>query len=238
MTRLQSYLLTEGRTQGISKEEAKNILHTKCKQAIKTYRVSPINRIIDDFYQLYGMVYPSSTPRQSRNTENYYTLIINNSPEWSNFPKREIICSTYSNRFRSSYCVFPFDGAKIGVCPTPDIWGSFKGIYPQEVNKSLSSILYSMNKTPQTYKELKDTLSEIHIDDSRIKRSALGQVFEKYGKRANNLFELIMCIYGNPKGYGFSVKKIGSKLPEDVEVWTDAPCLLIGVNTDIEELIG
>ena len=38
----------------------------------------------------------TNVERESANTENYYTLFINNNPLWSAYPKRKLICSTSS----------------------------------------------------------------------------------------------------------------------------------------------
>jgi len=68
--------------------------------------------------------------RKSANTQNYYTLVIDNSAEWAKFPKRSrsFICSvdiSNASRYGSAYAVFPYDYTKIGVCPDQDIWASF-----------------------------------------------------------------------------------------------------------------
>jgi hypothetical protein len=74
------------------------------------------------------LVEPSKYERYSANTFNYYTLMIDNFPEWQKYPKRSksIICSTnpiYAEAFGENlYKVFPIDGARIGVCPNSDIW--------------------------------------------------------------------------------------------------------------------
>lgn len=77
-----------------------------------------------------AIVRPSSHERVSRNTENYYTLIIDDT--WDNFPKRNksLICSTTSSRakeYDEVYRIIPLDGnALFGVAPKSDMWISFE----------------------------------------------------------------------------------------------------------------
>lgn len=92
----------------------------------------------------YYFIRPSQGGRMSAYTSNYYTLIIDNSPEWQAYPKRSksIICTTDSNYAKNYsesgleyYFVFPKDGSKIGVCPHGDIWRSFqKSLFGFELN--------------------------------------------------------------------------------------------------------
>lgn len=65
--------------------------------------------------------------RRSKNTENYYTMVMDNDPIWKKFPKRSesFICSTdksYATDYGKIYLVFPVNGTKIGQCPGRDIW--------------------------------------------------------------------------------------------------------------------
>jgi hypothetical protein len=236
--RLQEYLLTEGRTKAINKEEAKNILHTECKQAIKFYEDGNvyINRRIDDFNGLFGVIYPKKggRGRKSRNTNNLYTLVINNSPEWSNFPRREIICST--NTIQRDYMVFPFDGAKIGVCIDFDIWKSFYilnnlNFSPVFFNDAIEEVLDMENKKfPLSYSKLKTVTSSINIDDIdwyRVSKEWFDEIERIIQPSHKTLFDLIMHVYGDPKINGFQLKKIGDKLPTGKEIWTDSPCMFV-----------
>ena len=83
---------------------------------------------------------PSTGERQSQNTSNHYTQLIDNSPYYAGWPKRSksLVCSsgfTYASAFMPSssvfddgpvtggtYAIFPFDGVKIAVCPRKDLW--------------------------------------------------------------------------------------------------------------------
>jgi hypothetical protein len=96
-------------------------------------------------------VNPSKHERVSRNTENYYTLIIDNT--WEGFPKRgsSLICSTSKSRAKTygrAYRVIPTNkDALFGVAPERDVWISFNnGI--SELNDKFSDIWqYTSNYT-------------------------------------------------------------------------------------------
>ena len=74
----------------------------------------------------------SATERKSQNTKNYYTVILDNNPLMKDYPKRSrsFICSTrlsYASGFAggqsgAALIVVPFDGVKIGMCGSYDMW--------------------------------------------------------------------------------------------------------------------
>lgn len=90
-----------------------------------------------------ALVKPSLHDRVSRNTENYYTLIIDDT--WGNFPKRNksLICSTSvsrANEYGKAYRIIPLDeNALFGISPERDIWISFKECI-NELNDKLSDL--------------------------------------------------------------------------------------------------
>lgn len=142
-------LFLESRRQPISKQEAINIIRNNCKEflvdkKLKIFRGVGYDNEDSDFV----LIKPSEgLIRRSANTNNHYTLLIDNSEEWSHFPKRSksIICTTsleHAHNYGYAYCVIPFDNANIGVCPENDIWDSFveSGI------SSLDSFTYDLSK--------------------------------------------------------------------------------------------
>jgi len=91
--------------------------------------------------------------RKSANTENYYTLIIDNSPAWKEYPKRSksFICTTeasvadaYASNIlgkKAVYKVIPLENQNIAACTRSDFWFSFQrgmkkyGLY--DINSAL-----------------------------------------------------------------------------------------------------
>ncbi len=112
----------------ISKKEIDTFLKTKCPIAynspVKIYRgVDTTKKFMFGDSRL--------SERQSNNTANYYTLLIDNIlPEWKDYPKRSksFICTNneeYTTIFGELYQVFPVGDPLIGICPVHDIWMSF-----------------------------------------------------------------------------------------------------------------
>lgn len=68
--------------------------------------------------------------RKSTSTKNWFTLIMDNAPEWSEYPKRSksYIASndtSYAEAYGNLYVIIPLEDQPIGVCPDYDLWESF-----------------------------------------------------------------------------------------------------------------
>jgi len=127
--RLKQFI-NESRGKVLSLDDTKKLLQTKCKKAVEEYKKGNIIYRGINNYNNYLYIQPSKSTRVSLNTENYYTLINDNSPSWEKYPKRSksVICTTdlyRADNYGDIYIVFPFDNAKIGVCSNVDYWWSF-----------------------------------------------------------------------------------------------------------------
>ena len=274
--RLKQYL-TEGRSKKISSIEVRNLLNTKCKKAFKMFKEGiVIYRGVKNVTDSYVLVTPSKFTRKSLNTYNYYTLINDNSPAWKDYPKRSksIICTTNQNTARSFgelYAVFPFDGAKIGVCPDVDYWTSFLfldiktdisnmmefneqlkylfdiqqikrfagDISKANTYKDLQKLFYKFDKfikiqDEKTIKEMKQKSERNNIDFVMPDKSPTIQkiikehdvnLLKKYDDFMN--MEKYFRYLLDPEKNYFGLKRVGDKLPNDVEVWTDGDSVLI-----------
>jgi hypothetical protein len=110
-----------------------NFLSEKCPIAVS----SPINiyRGINTVH-VNKLIYGDSRTieRVSANTENYYTLIIDNFlPEWNRYPKRSksFICTSDlddASCYGTVYQVYPLNNPLVGVCPTSDFWNAFENL--------------------------------------------------------------------------------------------------------------
>ncbi len=68
--------------------------------------------------------------RVSANTDNYYTLIVDHDPAWSDYPPRSasIICTNRLNiagGYGTTYVVLPEGDPLLGICSSVDYWDSF-----------------------------------------------------------------------------------------------------------------
>jgi hypothetical protein len=218
----------------ISEEQVVQFLSTDFSEAMHS---QPIYRGMEGS-GFYIIAPDKNNPRPSANTYNYYTLIINNSEPWKQFPDREIICSTssrtsqsYGNVFR----IFPKNGAKIGVCPDNDIWGSdfesynnalhdlFKGGDITELTE-----FENLEKNYQTFLKACEWIDKDRNEGAEFEFQTYGviQVFGDYLKGKAKLIDYLSTEVFSPKK--FKVMPIATfQAAANKEVWTDATCLAI-----------
>ncbi len=225
---------SEGRSVGIEASEAKKIIKEKCGKILKAYQdgKTQIWRGVSHGRENpFMMIDTTGTERMSRNTGNYYTLVINKAPNWSKFPKRNIICTTlrgmaisYGSRGGDAYLMFPYDDTDIGVCLFDDIWYSWdiiRGYNAQDLNHKLeelgirddswSDLVASCKAFDSGYEEAKESYT--HIERVIM-----------MGYKGNMIDHIAKHIFP-PKG--FKVVKAGSNLPGDNEVWFDGQAVMV-----------
>jgi hypothetical protein len=166
--------------------EAIDFIRTNCSEITKIYKKTNNVRIYrgmpGDADFKFGDT--SIRSRKSKNTENYYTLIMDNDPIWKAFPKRSesFICSTnpgYAEDYGKLYLVFPVDGTKIGVCPGNDIW---------EISEDKTN-------------EMLDEFNNFILELARVSRIGLSQI--DYNLFKTNLKKIQKIYDKNPE----SIKK-------------------------------
>lgn len=165
-------ILVEGRTKSISLEEARKYYQEK-GGAVWTPANTQIFRGIEDFDKPHGIVRPSRYKRQSANTYNYYTLLIDNLPEWNEYPERSksIVCSTdytYANIYGNLYLIIPLGKIKFGVAPS-DIWGSFDltlDVFNGYLSRLHEDVYGSGKLSEDNFSEFKETIIDM---DKRLK---------------------------------------------------------------------
>ena len=238
--RLKSFLLQEGRSEALSHDETIDLIKKHCQKALKS---TPIYRGIR-ISRPYMFVDPKKAePRVSANTSNYYTYINDNSPYWKKYPKRSqsIICSTSKSEtigYGYTYRVFPYDNAKIGVCPERDYWFSFYKTINTDMddfNDDLIKIIRSRSNisdfNDDSYKKIVDGFKTFDrlMKDQPQRLEALKMDFMfliKYDPNKTTFLEYIQKLL-SPEPNGFKLKKSGDKLPKEREVWTDSKSVLV-----------
>jgi hypothetical protein len=252
MSRFSNFLLCEEydsktRVQKIGTEEALDLLDN-CVKSVKNDRF-PIYRGKRNTGN-FNFVDPQKFTRVSANTQNYYTLLFSNLPSWKNYPKRQksLICTTNeatANGYGYVYYVFPYDEAKIGVCPKTDLWNSFPGFIDDMggipfLNSVIGTIkeYYKMDSL-NSYEQLVSLFEKA----DRVNKTTWKDIFNTaWTENFITLFRemgymeertrLINCIdkYFDPKKSGFKIMKPGNSYPKDKEVWTDSKCILMRRN--------
>jgi hypothetical protein len=247
-------LLMENQARNIDSVEAKQLIQDHCQIIIKNnyyiYRGIPNN----SKYLFGNAVF--DPPRKSANTFNFTTLIIDNSPLWAKYPKRSksYICSTdklCAETYGTLYRVYPFDGANIGICPTRDIWWSFRSTLTGTNCQSLDVLntvlrrifleVLNRDHVDESFVDLKTACAD--IDAVLAKCNYDFDIFDnKYNMLPETCFTLLNQLTRNrdsllqelikildPIKNNFSHIKLtktkSTPLPFNKEVWTDSPCI-------------
>ena len=251
MSRLNRYI-TESRAQAIDEDKFIDLARKNCSDILKYYSNGSNKRIYrgGSLRSEFGYADVSKfEERKSRNTNNYYTLIMNHSKSWKQYPKRNLICSTdymYASGYGNKLSlVLPYNGVKIGVCSSDDIWDSFPTL--DNLHSSVENLNYILS-----------SISEItigkEIGDSNIQsfKKDLKEFDDKYDYKdilhgiKNNFFEDIIkdtlkLLYKgdmykliesllDPVKNKFKLVKSGDKLPSNREVWMDGKVLFLDFN--------
>lgn len=207
-------------------------------------------------HQSKGVIDTNNFNRTSANTYNYYTLFFDNHPSWAAYPSRSkaYICSNsteISEGFGSIHFIIPANNAKIGICPSEDLWYSFKKLESAFIrDMSLDSLMGEiqyllramgrMNKDNELHEKaqfdyalLKDSLTKItpELAETLLEfngSESIRRALEKNNYK--NVFELMVDLldpednkiqHTTPKGYRTM------QLPGAHEVWVQGKCAVI-----------
>ena len=263
MTRLKSYILSEGRSQPIDEKNALMTIKKYCRDAVfAPYELYRGNEHLSDNYYYWKSTHERTSPHAANNI---YNLLLSNLPSWKAYPKRNMSLvgssreRTASNYSSSIFIVLPFDGAKIGVCPESDIWGSFKEFEPfDEVNYRLARILKDVldikidYDEPSKYAELLEYF--IRLDDFKsidependegiydgmsyiadtVDRGEYN-FLQRLGYLKNKDDAMVDCFNKalDPDDNHFDLITIGKgSIGDDNEFWTDSECILVSHDT-------
>lgn len=195
--------------------------------------------------------------RKSANTQNFYTLILDNSPEWKDYPKRSksFICSLSKNNasgYGVPFVAIPLENQPIGVCPEEDFWFSFGSPSPNTINGDIDYLNHTCriidsscpkltkNNTYDEFKTIISRMDEIVIKnlETFMKDSNDYRALNSLGYfNKPNLLELLMNHY-DPTEHDFIVVDNYKSLDESFEneVWFSGKVLFI--NYDIWSTIS
>ncbi len=246
--KFKQYLINENRSKEIDIDYAKKWIE---KNASKSFEKAIMgNKIYRGVSGLIGDSYyidpKKSKPRQSAYVgSNYYTLMLDNFPSWKKYPKRSqsLICTTNfekAKNYSSSgnpYIVIIKNNSKIGVCPTDDIFFSFRYLFKASQNHIISMAdfssiltatdheLHNMKISDRNWSTLVDMFKEIDSSDYDL---IIKRKWPKMMSKDNSLKALENAM--NPSKNGFELKKAGNLIPYDREVWTDGESILLTPN--------
>jgi hypothetical protein len=176
---------------------------------------------------------PTVGTRVSANTLNYYTWIIDNSPDWKDYPKRSksLICASFSRYDNNEYIVLPFNNPIIGTCPEYDMWYSFNYLKKKtkiyalpDLNNKIQEMLF-LSYGKEVYTSYEDFYRDFSNIDKSYKDS-----YPEYFKEQNPYKTVESWL--NPEENGFIYTNLSSYNRDgiDAEVWFSEKALLIKKN--------
>lgn len=216
--------LNEKYKENLTEEEFRKILKEKCS---KYDYEAPIWRGMSnsgDFVKVTG----KDGFRQSANTSNHYTILIDHfTKEGNPLRSKSIICSTehtYAKNYGAEvYAIIPYDDTIIGVVNNPDIWDvkvDFNSGYREEIDELNN--LY-------TKKGIKDTSYET-IKNGIIKLIEKGdeEIIEIFGDDISVIDRELKDAY-SPEFLNFTymTNKEYYKYYGNSELWISGPCIAV-----------
>jgi hypothetical protein len=208
------------------------------------YRGDRSNNIEDIMKTGFATVDPSATRRKSENTSNYYTVILDNHPDYKDFPKRSrsfigttnlVIAQHYSG-LNKPLIMIPYDDVKIGMVNERDIWGVRISPFNhtmsmdfERANRPFKRMGINPNiKSFEDFDKLLKSGDRFAIENLKKAYDLTNKEALKYSKR---FMEEIWRAY-SPKETGFRVYTTKT-LPRkyvDTEVWVGGKVMLIDVD--------
>jgi hypothetical protein len=200
------------------------------------------------------IINPSEHSRMSIDTDNIYTLIMDNSENWKDYPKRSksIICTTsesYASDFGEVYRVIPLkENALFGRCDEADIFQCFWNLKyindnidsPRDLEEYLGNTFNMPHGTITDYSELKKIFTKENLDFDLGRKEGetfsgmtieeFEEIVEKHGSYLAYLDDLMSPANNGFELFNYSQENAPSWLEKEhasYEVWTDSPCLLV-----------
>ena len=225
----------ESRAYELTEEDFVDLLNKNCKDFIKVPKLLQRNKSQGPKF---SCINPKTNIRTSLfNVDvaagvrsNHGTLLMDNLPSWSKFPKRSqsvIGLTTFnvSSLFgRDKFFVIPFDGAKFGVCPAGDLWTTYStsfNDYQVTFDNHLSDMFVDLKITDNSYDEMMVGLQKSFDDwlSSKIELNKYSRaliIFNKMKDLGYSDVRLAIDYFFNPKNFisnsgnemkGFSVMR-------------------------------
>ncbi len=205
----------------------------------------------------------SKGERSSTNTDNFYTVIFDNSPYFKDYPKRSksMICSNsiaYAENYTGwsePYAIIPFDGTKIAVCPRQDIWEtkipqtsvfsrSVKNLeliqYSDHFTSGKSGISSETNKLSEIQEKLKQRLNNDQDFRATFKHKNVNEIINDIFNdlHPDTLNFRLMSIPNFSSTFKNSLDKFKTREGGSNECWVSGPCVAIRLNVYLKLIDG
>lgn len=210
---------------------AKQMLTEKCSQALKTWGMKPLFRGSRNLGPGVYLIDPSKGERKSENTGNQYTILMDNNPLYSEYPKRSksLICSTskdYADGFgEEMFYLYPVDRAKIGITEGIDIWQN-------ELPKNNALDVSTWEEIPITlkYDFGMDHRFDLKQMEAHTKTSVFTSKCDEIGLPSETFFDYMHYIM-SPEFSKMRLIDTLTPLPTtEHECWFSSPCIAIHID--------
>ena len=253
------FKLFESRTAQITDKEFVMLVKDNCKE----YLANPkyMQRMKWDFNGEYSYIDPKQHVRRPLMNPGagvvsaHHTLLMDNLPSWKSFPKRSesLIGSLKFSEDHAfgqrCYLVIPYDGARFGLAPCSDLWGSYceVGDMKYEFDTIFTKRLTDLGVSEKSYaammKDLQhwydDYLIREHNKESKrnLYFSYIDNIFKNFSSDGIGSVEEGFDKYFAPQKFSSrvgagakefkSVEYNGLVSDDKREFWTDSRCLLV-----------
>jgi hypothetical protein len=182
----------------------------------------------------------SKSERKSATTSNWYTLIIDNSPEYKNYPKRSqsLICTNdieAAKAYGSTMAIIPFNDAKIGVVNEPDIWDKMITMGGEKMDLVHANSYFDMlkefglsdtnwqsfiefDKKLKTDKKFKDSVKK------SVKGTPIESLLDDFVNKVRKVFDNLEFVLLTPKQYREDPPGVGT------EIWIGGKVVCLRLN--------
>jgi len=236
--RLKTYIISEGRSKEIDQDTFVTGVRENCKKSLDASKKDKnLYRGVRDFKKFIYIV-PKNHVRVSANTNNMYTLVIDNDPKWKKYPKRSesIICSSSLSGaagYGNLYQVFPKDGSNYGIVNAEDLWKGFNKTFgPYSLEFFNREVIFELADRKlnivdargfKTYKDLVEIFQKMDFLFKDRSMDPMDHVFAWpwIAKYDGDFLKLVRQLL-DPTKNGFKHTKNPQDIPtDDKEVWTD-----------------
>jgi hypothetical protein len=252
------FKLFESRTAEITDKEFVMLVKDNCKE----YLANPkyLQRMKGDFNGEYSYIDPKQHVRKPLMNPDgagvvsaHHTLLMENLPSWKSFPKRSesLIGSLKLSEDTAfgdrCYLVIPYDGARFGLAPSSDLWGSYceVGNMKYEFDNVFTERFTDLDVSEKSYGKMMKDLQHYYEDyliresNKEYKRnlSYIDNIFMNFSSDGIGSVEEGFDKYFAPQKFSSRVgsaakefKSVGydGLVSDDKrEFWTDSKCFLV-----------
>jgi hypothetical protein len=219
-------------------DEALAFIKKNCNQAYQNFGKNTLFRGSKnlDPNKCYYLDY-SKGKRKSQQVSNHYTILMDESPYYKNYPKRRssIICTTnisQTTNYGETFAIYPIDNTVIAVCPEYDIWYTRLAYkrYGLRTWHCLTEFLEFLGvkekpiKIMQQQIENDPVVKENFIDYLDIENIKIKE--EKIDEELKNIIPYLIKSM-RPDLCKFKLISTQNKLPKDKELWFSGPCIAV-----------